>query len=1679
MATTKEIYNMASDSDSTIVNSDEDHDHMSENESENQELLALANPFLLVNTGQMFVEGKRGEGDSGAPRKSRRKRKGEANANGKEKRDKKGATEANRSIKKVKAKTKTENMIFPNFWATTPDHPAEFAPLQLMETENNEINLLEALSKILEKHKIDGAPALEINELIQTAVGQICALRSSIHNMEARLSKLEEGQSAKGQTYAEVTNNKVKEDSVRKKDNKATTKAKGKQAAPVQASTNVQDKTTTQAVAKSKQLPKPAIKTVRQPETLKPKPSIPTLIVKPTVDGASFKELKGKLEESINLKPLGVKVINCTPSAGNGVIIRVQTNEMLEKLQKTINEHTTLKNLCQARTPKGRSPQIIIYDIPKTDEPRDAEEIQFLEQLRSSNDLPSGDMRVIFRRKGRGNLQHWVVSLTPEIFKHLKDEKRLHLGFGSFKFKEFLDPLRCFKCHKFGHVNKNCLVQDVLCSRCPGIHVFRRRSNLQDKQFMSSTPSSTVVWKFFQANLGRSKIATKELKELKSNQNDPSPDIYLIQEPYTYKGKVVGLPLSWKILSAENAKVLVAVRNNNINIIARHVSSEIVIADLFDSNGQITVASIYFPPSKDKTRAISDLEASIKDLDTSKLVLCGDINMRSILWGPDIPDHRAADDGGPFVDFILKYNLQIINNPGSPSTFESKNGKSWIDVTTSSRGLFNKICNWTVNKNVFSDHSYLSFDISLVAGPISGSLRISKRKIYKLGNLVADKFRNAEAEISKIHTKKGLNDWIQDLTEFVRSVCKWTLPKKAAHLKVPWWDLELELQRKKTRALRFRYQRCKQDAERQLRRSLFKREEAKYRWLIKVKSRDSFEKLCVLLTSSNPFDLPYKMATGKCKKKMIFNTIFDQQGNKTKSIEETIEAIVHKLFPQEEEQLESPSQKRVRDRVAGYTNLFNERTFTKLEIREVIRGMAKNKAPGLDSINVLMAEVIHKKSPEILTGIFNKCLQIGVFPKEWKKAKLILINKPGKDPELANSYRPICLLSVLSKILDKLITQRITFLLKSRGMLHKQQHGFRNGRSCETANYELRKSIQRAMQHKFKVCLVSLDVTGAFDNVWRHSILEQLIRAECPFNLFALIKDYFEDRQVVYEISNKRWTFETQRGVPQGSCSGPLFWNLVVSTALGLALPQGCQIQAFADDLIIVVRGVNTESLTIRCNEAISRLVAWGKSHKLRFNASKTTLMPITYGGRLARNEPLQVALEGQQVTIKDQIVYLGVTWNCALTFTPHFKKVRQRVDILTYKITSVADNFYWRHNRMFKRIYTGAIEPYILYGHGAWGDRLQLITIDRFLNGIQRRPLIKLTRAFRTTSTEALQVIAGVLPLSLKAMETYTKFLLLTVKINATIGTKLFKSAEVETKRDIFDRHPADWCSVPFGTEGPVGEDIEIFTDGSGIDGKVGAALVVFYHGTEIHHEICRLEDSATVFQAETKGIHMALDYINKSKQWHRFHIFSDSKSVLQSLTCPKNTRQNVLDLKDLFESISKSKWIRLHWVKAHVGIYGNERADQFAKIATNKDSVDFKCLKSKATMIRSIRQELLNVWQVRWDRPGNGRHTHKYIPHVRFKVPNYSPFVTQFLTDHGRFPAYFYRFNLSREYSCCCGGFGNADHYILECPFTKRYWNKLIYDRDNPTTLLQNQANLIQIHKLFETVDSFVPQI
>jgi len=106
-------------------------------------------------------------------------------------------------------------------------------------------------------------------------------------------------------------------------------------------------------------------------------------------------------------------------------------------------------------------------------------------------------------------------------------------------------------------------------------------------------------------------------------------------------------------------------------------------------------------------------------------------------------------------------------------------------------------------------------------------------------------------------------------------------------------------------------------------------------------------------------------------------------------------------------------------------------------------GMDQNKAPGEDGITIPILKQAFQKFPLLITAIYNGCLRTGCFPKVWKKAKIIPITKPGKTHSLETSkYRPISLINVGGKVLEKLLITRIQHHLYSNNLLNEHQYGF-------------------------------------------------------------------------------------------------------------------------------------------------------------------------------------------------------------------------------------------------------------------------------------------------------------------------------------------------------------------------------------------------------------------------------------------------------------------------------------------------------------------------------------------------------------------------------------------------------------------------------------------------------------
>ena len=209
--------------------------------------------------------------------------------------------------------------------------------------------------------------------------------------------------------------------------------------------------------------------------------------------------------------------------------------------------------------------------------------------------------------------------------------------------------------------------------------------------------------------------------------------------------------------------------------------------------------------------------------------------------------------------------------------------------------------------------------------------------------------------------------------------------------------------------------------------------------------------------------------------------------------------------------------------------------------------------------------------------MFDRCLQTGQFPSQWKEARLVLLPKVGRPADEPSAYRPICLIDEIGKLLERIVAGRLMRHLSTVGPdLEYCQYGFRPGRSTVGAIRRLRSLVDRAVSRSRVVLAVSLDISNAFNTLPWEKIREGLRRKGVPPYLEEVIGAYLGGRAVSYRDGKGdlvRWPMS--RGVPQGSVLGPLLWNLDYDWAINRSTPAGVSLVCYADDTLVVVSGDN------------------------------------------------------------------------------------------------------------------------------------------------------------------------------------------------------------------------------------------------------------------------------------------------------------------------------------------------------------------------------------------------------------------------------------------------------------------------------------------------------------------------
>ena len=294
------------------------------------------------------------------------------------------------------------------------------------------------------------------------------------------------------------------------------------------------------------------------------------------------------------------------------------------------------------------------------------------------------------------------------------------------------------------------------------------------------------------------------------------------------------------------------------------------------------------------------------------------------------------------------------------------------------------------------------------------------------------------------------------------------------------------------------------------------------------------------------------------------------------------------------------------------------------------------------------------------------------------------------------------------------------------------------------------------MKTKLENLTLFCDVSGAFNDLWHDGLLNRLIEIGCPPVYIQLIASFLERRKITFKKDKHEITKFLERSSPQGSVLSPYLWNIFYNQ-LYLSLKRLdplANIKLFADDLCVSISCKNRKIAQTRMNKIISRITKWSFDNFISFNAEKTTAVLFSH---LRKKNPINLIMNGKPIPLQQSAKYLGITMDRKLTWNEHLTSQAAKCKKLLIRLSCAISTDWGLPQKAMKTIFEMAIEPILLYGASIWIEALEKVKNKTILSRIQRLAALKVTRCLKTTSTDALLVIAGMIPLQLKATERAT----------------------------------------------------------------------------------------------------------------------------------------------------------------------------------------------------------------------------------------------------------------------------------------------------------------------------------
>ncbi|KAK3545133.1 hypothetical protein QTP70_001403 [Hemibagrus guttatus] len=345
------------------------------------------------------------------------------------------------------------------------------------------------------------------------------------------------------------------------------------------------------------------------------------------------------------------------------------------------------------------------------------------------------------------------------------------------------------------------------------------------------------------------------------------------------------------------------------------------------------------------------------------------------------------------------------------------------------------------------------------------------------------------------------------------------------------------------------------------------------------------------------------------------------------------------------------------------------------EVLQITRSCNPTTCP-LDPIPSAMLQTISPDLLPFITTVINGSLTSGHVPTAFKKARVIpILKKPALDPSDISNYRPVSLLSFLSKILERVVCNQLSDYLMQNNLHDPNQSGFKAAHSTETALLAVTEKLHAARSAKLSSVLILLDLSAAFDTVNHKTLLSTLRSLGICGTAWEWFASYLDGRS--YQVTWKGLTSAPCRlstGVPQGSVLGPLLFSLYTHSLGKVISSHGFSYHCYADDTQLIFSFPPSDTTTsARISACLADISSWMTAHQLKLNPSvsiKTELLIIP--GDPSPAQDLAISLSNSMISPTASARNLGITMDNQLSFSSHVTNVTRSCRFLLYNIRRI-----------------------------------------------------------------------------------------------------------------------------------------------------------------------------------------------------------------------------------------------------------------------------------------------------------------------------------------------------------------------------------------------------------------------